>query len=471
VFFLKLSITQIAQRSSRIARILEAALIALFLLVYASPPLYAESFHPGPASKKAYTIMLYFNGDNNLTPEVLYALDMVETVGSSDEMNIIALVDGRPGGNHGYGPGWDGSKLLYITRDTRLGKINSPVLQDKGELNLGNPETLESFIKQGLEYPADRYIFGTFAHGRGIIDTKTLATLEPYKSVGISTDETDQTMMTLQEFRHAVQHGLNGKKFDAMVFFSCLTGMVEVGYALKDLTRYLIVSEDEIRIVNDPPGSFQIRGIKFEEPLKAIRSNPYLSLYELGKITVDTFIEQYTREIILNDIHKQPYTCRYSASMALIESQALDQLATYLNELAGYINNRLRTSDNSMMLLNEFQAALSQTQPYPSFMNLEYYDVQDFFQKLAEKTRDRRLKALCLKVVNFIRTRVVVYEKHTADCSSNGLSIFFPSYIIPENIFQSHQKKYKGSKFSKDTLWDEMIELIRSRNRAGRDIY
>jgi hypothetical protein len=37
--------------------------------------------------------------------------------------------------------------------------------------------------------------------------------------------------------------------------------MVEVGYALRDITEYLIASEDEIRIVNDPPGSFQIRGI------------------------------------------------------------------------------------------------------------------------------------------------------------------------------------------------------------------
>ena len=29
--------------------------------------------------------MLNLNGDNNLTHEVLYALDMLETVGSSDE--------------------------------------------------------------------------------------------------------------------------------------------------------------------------------------------------------------------------------------------------------------------------------------------------------------------------------------------------------------------------------------------------
>lgn len=414
--------------------------------------------------------MLYLNGDNNLTHEVLHAVDMLETVGSSDELNIIALVDGRPGGGHGYGQGWDGSKLLYITRDTRIGEINSLVLQDMGEQNLGDPETLASFIKQGLAYPADRYVFGTFAHGRGIIDTQTFVSPGVHKSLAISTDETDGSMMTLQEFRHAVQRGLNGKKFDAMVFFSCLTGMVEVSYALKDLTQYLIVSEDEIRIVNNPPGSFQIRGIKFEEPLKAIHSKPDLSIYDFGKIIIDTFIEQYTHDVTLKDIYDQPYTCRYPASMALIQSQALDQLAIYLNDLAGYINDMLLyASDDSMILLNEIQASLSETQRYRSFMNLEYYDVRDFLQNLAAKTRDKRLTAACREVGDFIRNEVVFYEKHTADLSSNGLSIFISNYIIPENIFQSHQKMYRNSEFSKNTSWDEMIDLVRDRMRAGRN--
>jgi len=415
--------------------------------------------------------MLYLNGDNNLTHEVLHAVDMLETVGSSDDLNILALVDGRPGGDHGYGQGWDGSKLLYIMHDTRIGEINSLVLQDMGEQNMGEPETLALFIKHGLGYPADRYVFGTFAHGRGVIDTQTFATPGPHKSLAISPDETDGSMMTLQGFRHAVQRGLNGKKFDAMVFFSCLTGMVEVGYALKDLTQYLIVSEDEIRIVNNPPGSFQIRGIKFEEPLKAIRSNPDLSIYDFGKITIDTFIEQYSREVTLKDSHERPYTCRYSAALALIESQALNQLAGSLNKLAGYITDRLSASDDSKVLLNEIQSALSKTQRYSSFMNLEYYDLLDFIQRLAGKTRDQRLTASCLEVVDIIRNKVVVYEKHTPDSSSNGLSIFFPNYLIPDNIFYSHQKMYQESKFCQDTRWDEMIDLIRKRMRLQSNYY
>ncbi len=45
---------------------------------------------PGAAS---VTILCYLNGDNDLGQEVLHALDMMETVGSSDAVNVIALVD------------------------------------------------------------------------------------------------------------------------------------------------------------------------------------------------------------------------------------------------------------------------------------------------------------------------------------------------------------------------------------------
>jgi hypothetical protein len=230
-------------------RFVKAAIIPVVFSTGFLSPLCADIFYPGIASTKAYTIMLYMNGDNDLTHEVLHAVDMLETVGSSADMNIIVLIDGRPGGDHGYGKGWDGSKLLYITHDTRIGEITSPVLRDMGEANLGDPATLESFIRQSRRFPADRYIFGTFAHGRGIIDTQILETAGAHKSLAISTDETNGSLMTLQQFRCAGQRGLNGKKFDAMVFFSCLTGMVEVGYALKDLTRYLIASEDGKRSI------------------------------------------------------------------------------------------------------------------------------------------------------------------------------------------------------------------------------
>ncbi len=452
-------------------RCINPSIGVVILLISCCAPGHAEVIPPPAGTIKPVTVLFYLNGDNDLNHEVLHTVDMLETVGSSAEVNILALVDGRPGSEHGYGNGWEGSRLLYITRDDRIGQINSTVLQDMGEQNLGLPETLEAFIKNGLAYSAERYIFCTFAHGRGIIDTKTYTMPGPHKSLAISVDETDGTYMTLSEFRGAIKNGLNGSKFDVMVFFSCLTGMVEVGYALKDLTEYLIGSEDEIRIVNKPPGSFQIRGIKFEEPLKAIRSNPYLSIIDFGKITIDTFIDQYTRDVSLKDPSGQDHTCRYEAAMALVHCRALDQLATLLNDFAGYIQERLQDSEHAETLLREIQLAVSKTQRYASFLNLEYYDVQDFLMNIAAGTGDMVLKALCYKIIKFMRQKAIKYERHTVGCNSNGLSIFLSNYLIPENIFQAHQALYRESAFSTDTDWDEMIEAIRRHMLAGRKPY
>ncbi|NNL78424.1 MAG: hypothetical protein HKO68_19005, partial [Desulfobacterales bacterium] len=239
--------------SSSPVRFIMTILIGFIIGALYSPVLNAEIYPAANSLKKSATVMLYLNGDNNLTHEVLYALDMVETVGSSDDINLIALVDGRPGSGQPYGDAWNGSKLVYVTQDDQIGKINSIVLQDLGEQDLGSPETLENFIKKSLNFPADRYIFCTFTHGRGIIDTGSLTMPGPHKSLAISVDETNDSQLNLAEFRLAVQRGLQGRKFDAMVFFSCLTNMIEVGYGLRDLTSYLIASQDEIRIVNQPP--------------------------------------------------------------------------------------------------------------------------------------------------------------------------------------------------------------------------
>ena len=406
--------------------------------------------------------MFYLNGDNDLTHEVLYTLDMLETVGSSDDINILALVDGRSGSYHGYGQNWEGAKFLYVTHDPVIGEINSHVLDDLGEQNLGNPDTLEAFVTRSLEYVAERYIFCTFAHGRGIIDTKILSMPGPHKSLTISVDETDNSQLTLQEFSRALKNALDGRKFDSMVLFTCLSNMVEIGYGLRDITKYIIGSEDEIRIVNNPPGTFQIRGIKFEEPLKAMRSNPKLSILDFGKITIDTFIDQYEHDIQVNGSNGQPYYRRYPAGMALIDCGAFDKLVAGLDRLAKYVIGRIHRGRNTQELLNEIQSTLSKTQRYSSFLNLEYYDLQDFLKRLAAKTQDNHLKLLCNKLSDYTRTKVVIYERHTADCASNGLSIYLSNAIIPDNIFKSHQALYQRSAFGKDTAWDEMIASLRN---------
>jgi hypothetical protein len=64
--------------------------------------------------------------------------------------------------------------------------------------------------------------------------------------------------------------------------------------------------------------------------------------------------------------------------------------------------------------------------------------------------------------MSVIANDLVLYERHTHDTRSNGVSIYLSNRHIPENIFRSHHSRYRRCHFSKDTAWDEMIALIRS---------
>jgi hypothetical protein len=429
--------------------------IWLFILTFLSP------WCAQGAPKKRITVMCYMNGDNDLAHEVLYAIDEMELAGSSEDMNILALVDGNSKAARLYGQPWEGTKLLYITRDEKLGEINSRVVADLGEQNLGDANTLHEFVKTCLHYPADRYLFFLFSHGRGIIDTLTLQHPDQTKKLGISTDETSRAIMTQQEFHDALESALSGVRFDLMVFFSCLTNMVEIGYSLSDITRYLVASEDEIRIVNEPPGTFQIRGIKFEDLLKTLHADPQLDARKLGKMAVDGFIGQYMEDVFFlgNDGNVQPE--RFPASLALIDCSAYDEVAARLDRLARHLSTTMRHPHRSKSTLKSFGRALTVSQRYRSFLNLEYYDLLDFLDNLKKESPCAQTKQHCQEVMEAITNRLIVYERHTFDCRSKGVSIYLSHVQIPENIYQAHHRMYRSCQFSRETNWDEMISLCR----------
>jgi hypothetical protein len=423
-------------------------------------------FLTGPAHsapKKRFTVMCYMNGDNDLAEEVLHAVDRMETVGSSDQVNVFALVDGGAKATASYGDDWQGTKLLHISKDDVLGSLGSTVLKDLGEQNLADPRTLHDFIAACLRYPADRYVFLLFSHGRGIIDTRSLSLPGRQKTLSISPDETDRAIMTHQQFRDAIQGAMGTNRFDLMVLFSCLTNMVEIGYSLRTTTHYLVASQDEIRIVNHPPGAFQIRGIKFEQLLARLRDDPGVSTEELGHTVVDAFIDQYTQDIPLPGDDRRMSRKRFAGGLSLIDCNHYDAVASCLDKLARHLQLKMTDSSDSRPVLESFRRALGESQRYGSFLNLEYYDLRNFLQNLNRGCSDPVTKRYCEEAMEEISSRLVVYERHTEDCRSNGVSIYLSHFLVPENVYQSHRQMYKACLFSQDTAWDEMIDLYRRR--------
>ncbi len=436
--------------------------LLLAILLALLTPLFPQQIDAALSPNKKVTIICYMNGDNNLANEVLYAVDMMETVGSSQDVDIIALVDGKPGENGGYGAQWENTKLLHITRDDEIGVINSTVIEDMGEENLGDPKVLEKFIKKSLKYPSDKYIFILFGHGRGIIDTKSLDTQRDYKSALLSPDDTGQRAMNHREFNQAIKKGLSGEKFHLMLFFSCLTNMVEVGYELQDVTNYMIGSEDEVRMVNKPPGRYQIRGIEPEKLIGELISNPDVAALEMGKVTIDSFVSQYETEVNIQNEDGTGFTAKYPATLALVNCQKYSKLSNSLDILSKYLVEQMNIKPSGKEVLTNLHTAINASQKYPSFLNLEYLDLQDVLEHLSDYSEDIHLKKLCQNSIDILENELILYERHTDDSQSNGVSIFLPSFLVPDNVYRSHMSMYRNSRFSQDTSWGELIDTYRT---------
>jgi hypothetical protein len=415
-----------------------------------------------PIEGTSATVLCYMNGDNDLSQEVLHALDMLETVGSSERVNVVVLVDGHQQWLGPYDDRWARTRLLRVEFDAELGKINSPVLEEWGEANLGSPDTLARFIRQTLtRYPATRYLFYTFAHSQGVIDTRRLTGPPPAKTVSISRDATDNAKMCLEQFHEALKYGLNGRRFDLMVLFSCLTNMVEIGYALSDVTHYLVASQDEIRLLNQPPGSYQIRGLHFEEIVAALKQNPAADVKLLGQKGVDTHVDNYGRDVMLPAAHKTAQACRYRADMAMVDCRALPLLVQQLDKMAGLM---IAHSGNPQVV-EAMRRALTATPQFASFLNLEYYDLLHFVRQLKGHLRQPDLITICDSIMAQLVDQVLVYERRTSDGVATGMSVYLSSPLVPENVYQAHQAMYAQSRFGQDTRWDEMISCFRQHFR------
>ena len=415
------------------------------------------------------TVMFYMNGDNDLTDEVLSAIDRMETVGSSARLNVIALVDGHPFGISRFGKKWVGTHLLQITQDDQQAQINSRVLADWGEQDLGDPDVLARFIRASIDlFPAERYIFCAFAHGKGVIDTGNLTGSPRGKTLSISTDATSRTIMSLPAFEKALRTGLNGRRLSLMVLFSCLSSMVEIGYALGGVTDYLVASEDEIRLVNDPPGTHQLRGIPFEDLLRHLRGDPAIADIELGRLMINRFIEPYTQEVGAVGPGGSEVFGRYPAGLALIDCRSIGRLAASLDELAAKLIKDLNRPETFLPTLAALQTALSRTQRFKSFLNLEYYDLLDWLDNLARASNSDDVRRMCISSATILQTVVIKFERHTRGVKSNGMSVFFGHHLVPDNVYTAHLAMYRQTRFGQQTRWDELIGTYRDRMQLHR---
>ncbi|MGD9144529.1 MAG: hypothetical protein PVI80_03120, partial [Anaerolineae bacterium] len=117
------------------------------------PPASPEPFVPPSTSTEGQTwlVMLYQDADDKILEHDIYVdLNEAERAGSSDRVHVVAQVDRYRAGYRGDGD-WTSTKRFYVNWDDDLQRVQSQQVEDLGELNMSDGETLVDFVTWAVE--------------------------------------------------------------------------------------------------------------------------------------------------------------------------------------------------------------------------------------------------------------------------------------------------------------------------------
>ena len=390
------------------------------------------------ATRKAWTVMVYMAGDNNLDPDGVKDLKEMKKVGSTDQLNIVAQFD-RAAGHV--------ARRYYLRKG---GIVTGDAVASLGDVNTGDPANLSDFINWGIKtYPAEHYLLVLWNHGQGWDDTDIYA------------DERSRALRRLASgrVRHALFHTpvrrtleqagkeplaraillddgakdfldnlemkkvLAGmaktlkRKLDILGMDACLMSMAEVGYQVSGSVAYTVGSEQ-----TEPNN-----GWPYDKILAELAAKPKMTPRELSALIVDKYLASY---------------------------KPADGVTQSACDLAKALTASLKDAGARQRIL----VVRNQVQSYEVPDNI---DLVDFCNLLAKAGADAATVAACQKVVAAVKSSYVVAQGYKGGDlkNSNGVAIYFPTKAV--------SPLYAGLDFSKKTGWEAFLKAylgaIRSR--------
>jgi hypothetical protein len=369
----------------------------------------------GKVCPTTWTVMVYMDGDNNLEYYEWLILERMESVGSTEEVNIVAQVD----------PYDDcaGTYRYYITgveKGSEYPLYPEDIVQSLPEQNMSDPAVLTEFIDWAADnYPADHYILVLSDHGAGWREED-----EIFK--GIIWDDTTGGWehIDIPELAQCLETA--NVSIDILVLDACNMQMIEVawelGMEMSTPPNYLIASET----------TGWINGIPYDDILNQLTGNP--SMEQLA--ICETIVSEYVDNL--------------STSGLPVTMSALQFNNDFLYNSLDIINN-FSTALMDSTYQEEISNARSTAQAYVLWDRPQYKDLYDFAQIIKNNVPDCQSEA---QAVMDLINNVIVAEGHTGPGmdNSHGLSI----YLIDSPA--EYDSSYNLLQFAIDTQWDEFLQ-------------
>lgn len=228
---------------------------------------------------KPWTVLVYSIADTNLEEDLMIDIGEMGVVGTTDALNIVALVDRSTE----YSidpvldlPNWDGAKLLQIGQGT------AQILDDYGTIDTGDPTVLADFIATGIQLnPAEHYALIISDHGAA------------WPGVGADGSAGDN-VLNLEELHQGIADGLAAAgvaQLDMLGFDACLMATYEVASELAPVARRMVASQEL-----EPGHGWDYRS------LQVLVDQPGVDVDTLGRALLDGFKAQAEASQTSSDI-------------------------------------------------------------------------------------------------------------------------------------------------------------------------
>jgi len=414
-----------------------------------------ETANTPPGAENTWLVMFYQNADDEILEEDIFIdLNEAEIIGPSDNVTIVAQMDRFKGGYEGDG-NWTSTKRFLLTQDANLDHIQSQEIEDMGELDSGDPQTLVDFATWAIQtYPAQRYVLVISDHGAGWLGGWT------------DNDPNPDSSFSLTSIHDALQQiiaNTNIGQFELFGFDACLMSQAETLSAIAPYAKYAVASEEV-----EPS-----LGWAYASMLNALTQDPKISGADLAKAITSAYIVEDIR--ILDDnarkkLAKDAFevTDEVSAeevaqgfvpdiTMSAIDLSAISDLNAAINDLAIALQNTKQ---------NQVAKARSYAQSYESVFGEKeppsYIDLGHFASLLAEKTQDPEVTVAVDNLHNAI-TKTVLLEIHgDRRPGSTGISIFFPvskTYEWTSTPDSTPNYTDFAARVSVASLWDDFLRF------------
>ncbi|NJN19551.1 MAG: hypothetical protein HC822_26560 [Oscillochloris sp.] len=425
-----------------------------------APDAAADPSGDEPAEAGSWLIMLYGNADDEILEQDIFTdINEAELVGSSEMVTIVAQLDRYDGAFDGDGD-WTGTKRFLITQDDDLEAIGSEELEDLGESDMAEGETLTDFVVWAADsYPADNYVLILSDHGMGWPGGWNDPDPPEPGPDGLALT-VDGDLLLLNEMSAAIgaARDIAGiDQFELIGFDACLMGHIEVLAAMAPHTRYVVASQEVEPAVGWAYAAF----------LGELSDNPAMDGAELSETIVATYIDQDQR--IVDDEARAAFAeetfgtdeasaedvaaelgiditlSAYDTAMVPDLLATLDVLAYALNDADQYAVAEARTYAQS------FENVFSEDGPSP------YIDLGHFAELLHDMDDESVSAAVDALLAALGET--VIAERHGDDRpGATGLSIYFPDSELYEGEASGADAYATVSdNFAIDSLWENYL--------------